>query len=743
MLSSRLAPPRSPPPRRSPSPNKRSGESPSPINRSTTPDTEWETDTEGEEGEDEVGKPVVEKPAVEEPIVKQKVDQEEHDASVDDVLKLDATAEVDEFSAFLNEFEDEVLTEKKIKANEETAKTKKKERPVTEKKVVDGKRLRKKVKPVKEIAPRQRSRSMTRRRRSLSPRGKGPGWRRSPGRRYFSPGRGGRRGSFSPDKFGKSPNKGSPSRKPRSSNTPERAGCLLKGKERSSKGRDSKPREKTRLSSEEKKSREEEDYKERLSKLPTPEREVMEARRMKFLKGVGVDGTKKISLKSSKVEIKSTKMEIEPKNMIETKSAYERVKKQSMAEDEDELNADIGDTLDMFDDEIGLNKSSAKENSPPQVMKNVTDLRVQLHKKRRAQETKEGVQGDQGGKNPLLRSVSPSESRDRGSDGLEPDDFGPVTCQLRRKVVAPGKPPVSARLKMPGGQDSDRSPSPPPSKKMRKRRRADTEGEEETGLGGRRILVVKKEDSREPSPDINITTAVSPRKVMKKSLHQRLGDKIQANQFSEEEIYNEMLRQQDKKKAQAEKKELKKLKRDIKKKEKNEKKKKKSKKEKKVEEPESDALSDDDFKALADVPAEDSDEELYRFFENKSPEDKKGRKRNSSGGKVKSSGEEKSSSRGRRSSGEDKLSCRGRRSSGELSGAEKSERGSLKERLGRKLEQPKKKKKLALEDLQFDLEKLQGSTDEESLDLLQKMKRKNEKRLRRMREIERDKLLFA
>ena len=35
------------------------------------------------------------------------------EASHDDVLKLDATAEMDEFSKFLNEFEDEVLTDKK------------------------------------------------------------------------------------------------------------------------------------------------------------------------------------------------------------------------------------------------------------------------------------------------------------------------------------------------------------------------------------------------------------------------------------------------------------------------------------------------------------------------------------------------------------------------------------------------------------------------------------------------------
>jgi len=47
------------------------------------------------------------------------------------------------------------------------------------------------------------------------------------------------------------------------------------------------------------------------------------------------------------------------------------------------------------------------------------------------------------------------------------------------------------------------------------------------------------------------------------------------------------------------------------------------------------------------------------------------------------------------------------------------------------------------DEMLFDLEKFQGSTDEESLDILEKMKRKNDKRLRRMKEIEQDKLMFA
>jgi len=37
----------------------------------------------------------------------------------------------------------------------------------------------------------------------------------------------------------------------------------------------------------------------------------------------------------------------------------------------------------------------------------------------------------------------------------------------------------------------------------------------------------------------------------------------------------------------------------------------------------------------------------------------------------------------------------------------------------------------------------EGSLDEESSDLLEKMRKKNEKRLRRMKEIERDRIMFS
>ena len=56
---------------------------------------------------------------------------------------------MDEFSQFLNEFEDEVLDESKKKEASVDVKKAKKDRPVTEKKVVDGKRMRKKVNVIK------------------------------------------------------------------------------------------------------------------------------------------------------------------------------------------------------------------------------------------------------------------------------------------------------------------------------------------------------------------------------------------------------------------------------------------------------------------------------------------------------------------------------------------------------------------------------------------------------------------
>ena len=93
----------------------------------------------------------------------------------------------------------------------------------------------------------------------------------------------------------------------------------------------------------------------------------------------------------------------------------------------------------------------------------------------------------------------------------------------------------------------------------------------------------------------------------------------------------------------------------------------------------------------------DSDEELYRFFEEKSPESPVSRKKSSSNGR-----DTVKESRTRRGSGDS--SGRGkerkRRSSGE---------SGLRARLGRKMEQPrgdKRAEKGVLEELDLDLDKV-------------------------------------
>jgi len=117
--------------------------------------------------------------------------------------------------------------------------------------------------------------------------------------------------------------------------------------------------------------------------------------------------------------------------------------------------------------------------------------------------------------------ISPSPRQN--SDGLDEDDFGPVSQSGRRKVVPPGKVPVKARLKISvenrSEEESDRSPSPPPKKLSKKRRRSGDSLESTgdlSGIGGRRILVVRKDISRDNSPeDVSATKVTSPRKGIK------------------------------------------------------------------------------------------------------------------------------------------------------------------------------------------------------------------------------------
>lgn len=736
--------------RRSKSPLRRRSRSPpprmSPSFRRTPSPSEWETDTESEEENTDIKEEEDKENKSNKKVNTEKKsvsnEEDDPDASVDDVLKLDATAEVDEFSAFLNEFEDEVLAPKE-EVKESPEKKVKKTRPETEKKCVNGKRLRKKIKLRKATPPptRYKSRSPGRR-RTPSPRWKmgakaggvrSPGRNRSPGRRYFSPARG-RDGVLSPKRRNLSPSlspdsklkrskmKSSPAK--RSSKSPELRNAKSKERSKEKSFKESKPVE----TSAEKEERERKEYQERLKKLPTPDREVLEARRKKFEKNVDISSSehKKISLKSDKVDRSLKKFDRRGESNSE----------------EDEVNADIGDTLDMFDEKQKSSGVSVNDEGSA-MRKSVTDLRVQLHKKRQALGSGgAGIsrkdKAPARGKHPLLRSVSPSS--EHNSDGLDDDDFGPVHPSGRRKVVPPGKVPVKARLKISvenrSEEESDRSPSPPPKKLTRKRLRSgDSMGSsgDITGIGGRRILVVRKEVSKENSPeDISITTASNPRKGIKKSMHLRLGEKIEQAQFSENEIYAEMLRQQE------EKRQTKKIKR-----EKKEKKiKKKNKKIKKLLDEEEES-SDVELKESVKhdlVLGADSDEELFRFFEDQeqSPEERKKLTKDSVCDKARSRRSSGDNVRQRISSGEG-----GRPQIGDVSGKIKSRLGKKVGPSGDRARTIGKDARRNSEELLLNLEKFQGSTDEENLDILEKMKRKNEKRLRRMREIEQDKLMFA
>jgi len=618
------------PPRRSP-PRRRSPGVKSPV-RERTPslsESEWETDTETEEEPEDDKKEEEEKKdeatesekkeeskestETEDKKEEKKEDKKVDDDDGDDLLKLDATAEEDEFSAFLNEFEDEVLAKK-----EEPKKKVKKERPVTEKKVVEGKKLRKKIKPIKPTPPPSERRS------------KSPKLSRSPGRRYFSPGRG-------------KDNRLSPSKRDREDRTSqERLKRSSKSKDRTLK--DSAPVE----TAAERAAREQKEYEERISKLSTPERERMEARRKKFEKKI--DTNKKISLKSDKAD--------------------------------DEVNFEIKrrnrDSVDSGD-----NENNGEDKSPP-VRRNVTDLRVQLHKKRKAQETEPETRKPklivQRSKNPLLRSLTPSPEKEVVAPAdLEEDDFGPIESSGRRRVVAPSRKIISKDSE----EESDRSPSPPAKVPER---------------NGQKKIVVLRKTTSSLKDDFSITRApLSPSKGLKKSLHLRLGGKVESED-ADKDIYMDILRNQEAKKK------TKKLKKE-KKKEKKEKK--KSKKRKEVDSDVSDKEPEKDI---------DSDEELFRFFEEPEPKAQKRRskdlERQLSGDLVK------------------KKFVRAKFDSEDVEDLVEKYREDDQSEERRKV---KSKRRISNE----------GSLDEESSDLLEKMRKKNEKRLRRMKEIERDRIMFS
>ena len=142
-------------------------------------------------------------------------------------------------------------------------------------------------------------------------------------------------------------------------------------------------------------------------------------------------------------------------------------------------------------------------------------------------------------------------------------------------------------LRLPASRRADsrsasRSPSPPPQKRKKKlsgddlKRTSNQEEEEDVddnmGLDGRRIIVARprslstESDASSPE-DLQVITA----NMKKKLLSSRLGPVdpgVQQQQFSEKEIYEEMLRQQERRRIAIEEKEIRKLKKAMKKKEK-------------------------------------------------------------------------------------------------------------------------------------------------------------------------------
>ena len=145
------------------------------------------------------------------------------------------------------------------------------------------------------------------------------------------------------------------------------------------------------------------------------------------------------------------------------------------------------------------------------------------------------------------------------------------------------RPPIASRLSQPRSERSvSRSPSPPPQKRKKrssgevKKSKAVEEDEElddKPMLGGRRIIVARPRslspESAASSPENLQVITSNMKKGMKKSLSSRLGpvDPSVQQQFSEKEIYEEMLRQQERRRIAIEEKEIKKLKKAMKKKE--------------------------------------------------------------------------------------------------------------------------------------------------------------------------------
>jgi len=562
----------------------------------------------------------------------------EGEASHDDVLKLDATAEMDEFSKYLNEFEDEVLVDKK---KEEVKQPVKKERIVTERKIVEGKRLRKKVKPENACSKHRTP--------SLSPEG-GKWRRRSPGRKSpfrKDPGSREERRSL-PNSWSSRNNRQSP---------------LTKNAERNSRGRDWRKEEEEKKEQErrDREEKERQEYEEKLKNLSEPEREKLEARRRKF---------------ESKGLIKGK----EPKK-ISLRTASDTAEKGEQDQEVDSWKRDrrSQDTLESQAGQETRKRDRDQVQSPPR-KKQVTDLRVQLYKKQKQkqqehQEEPKEVYNSRRKSRTKSREPSPDLEPQLDPD-LDPDldldlELDDLDSFSKDRIIVP--PQKSEKV------EDERSPSPPP-------------------RDSRRILVRK---------ETNSTTQIKPAKIspkkstLKASLTSRLGGKEPEPEFTEEEIWQEMMRQRRKSRKKA-------------KKSKKDKKKRRSKTEESEESEDDDEAEEEEEQVVVEQDEGEQEEreedDFLDCFERELAEVDTEKVRRNSGG---------DGGRKRRRSGA------------------KSAEMNVRDRLGSKvnLSPDKKEKKSRKKDL--------DTSVESNEDILARMKKKNKKRMKRLQEIERDKLLHS
>jgi len=651
------------------------------------------------------------------------------EVSHDDVLKLDASAEVDEFSKFLNEFEEEILNEKKVeeKKEETTQKIEKKTRIQTERKSVDGKKMRKKIKPKRDGTPSfsdDDSHPGKHQQSSQSPGGHA-GSRDRPGQAGFDRGSGGQnRYSKDRPRFSAERGGGRDSRGRDDNNRGSRPRDADSSRPQQIRETSSERRERERKEYEERKEKERKEYEDRLSKLPSPEREKMEARRRKFeARGeLELNKPKKISLK---------------RDTVDSDSEEDARSKLSFKKRDGKTNLQVTEKSDNRRRERSLSPSSEGRNKP-----HVTDLRVQLHKKKQLS-TRVGGGGattdefEKPDRKSADRNARKSTERngDVGLTGrkvtdrrvkedlsdyedldLEDERVPPITSTHR--VIMP---PMFTKDEEKGKEDdaSDRSPSPP-------------------NKGGRRVKI--KSSSIGADEDIDLA---------------KFG-------FTEEELQKEMkkLQRKNKKKEKKEKKEKKRLK-----------KKKKSSKSK---------LDKIDSGSAEEGAEKDDFMDELDHFEKMLEEGEDFRSRSKSGSRSRnSSGEKSSSSRSRHSSSlsdEMKLSIRAT-SAEKWKGVGDSLGSKLKQRLGHKVKEAKaeteleplgsnkrklKRKSRELKESDGEIEEVspklskknkkrliqsssqgQFNGDEENEDLIAKMAKKNKKRLERAKEIEMDRLMHS